>query len=282
MMPRSFFLSLVLAMAAGLAAPARAACPADAAIDAFVADWTARQPSTALGPMGSMEDALCAQGKIVARLTASLGPVVGHKAGLTSKATQERFGVSEPVRGVLLRDMLLDDGATVPAGFGARPLFEADLILVIGSDAVNGATTPAEAIAHISEVRPFIELPDLALAREVPLDGKLITAINVGARLGVLGAPVGVFPGLLEALAGMTVKVLDGTGTEIASTPGSAVLGNPVESVLWLVRSGVTLKAGDLVSVGSIGPLKPPQPGMRVTVRYLGLPGDPEVSVAFE
>ena len=36
----------------------------------------------------------------------------------------------------------------------------------------------------------------------------------------------------------------------------------------------------DLVSVGSIGPLKPPQPGMRVTVRYLGLPGDPEVSVA--
>jgi len=282
MKPFPTALALALAATAGLAAPAWAACPDDATIDAFVADWQAKTPSTALGAVDSMEDALCAQGKIVERLAASLGPVVGHKAGLTSKATQERFGVGEPVRGVLLRDTLLDDGATVPAGFGARPLFEADLILVVASDAVNDATTPAEALSHISEIRPFIELPDLAVAKEVTLDGKLITAINVAARLGIVGEPVDVYPGVLEMLAGMTVKVVDGEGTELASTPGSAVLGNPVESVLWLVRNGVKLKAGDMVSVGSIGPLLPPKPGMEVTVRYLGLPGDPEVSVAFE
>ena len=42
------------------------------------------------------------------------------------------------------------------------------------------------------------------------------------------------------------------------------------------------LKAGDLVSVGSIGPLMPPKPGLTVTATYAGLPGDPSVSVAFE
>lgn len=55
-------------------------------------------------------------------LKPDLGDVVGYKAGLTSKPLQERFGVTGPVRGRLLAGMLLKDGATVPAAFGARPL----------------------------------------------------------------------------------------------------------------------------------------------------------------
>ena len=52
---------------------------------------------------------------------------------------------------------------------------------------------------------------------------------------------------------------------------------------MWLVadlaKSGRTLAAGDLVSVGSFTPLKP---GPAVTVRREGLPGTPKVSLTFQ
>jgi 2-keto-4-pentenoate hydratase len=59
------------------------------------------------------------------------------------------------------------------------------------------------------------------------------------------------------------------------------VLGHPLNAVLWLVPNGVRLQPGDLVSVGSFGPLAPAKPG-EVTAHYDGLPGDPTVSVTLE
>ena len=269
-----------------LAAPmsAGAACLDDAATAELTAAILATVPAPAPDVDGSLDDALCTQAKLVAALAAEWGPPVGYKAGLTSAAVQERFGATAPVRGVLLRDMLLEDGATVPAAFGARPLFEADLIVVVADEAINGATTPAEVARHISAVHPFIELPDLVVAEGQPLDAAVITSINVGARLGVLGdeVPVEDPAAMVEALAAMTVILTNAKGTEIAAAPGAAVLGHPLNAVIWLADSGVALEPGDLVSVGSIGPLLSPEAGLSVTATYDGLPGAPTVAVGFE
>ena len=55
--------------------------------------------------------------------------------------------------------------------------------------------------------------------------------------------------------------------------------------MIWLARdlqrSGIVLKPGDLLSLGSFTPLTPPQPGQAIRVIYQGLPGDPSVSVRF-
>ena len=266
------------------AGAALAACPSDEAIDAFVADWKAGTPTKAIAVDATMEDALCAQHKVVARLGEDLGAPVGYKAGLTSQAAQQRFGVDQPVRGVLLEGMLLENGATVPATFGARPLFEADMLVVIADAAVNEATSPEEVLPHVREVIPFIELPDLVLAEGEPMSGQILTAINVGARQGVLGPRIAVeqSDAFLQSLADMDVKVMDGGGEELAAAKGAAVLGHPLNSVVWLVENGVTLKPGDYVSVGSIGPLMPTAAGRTVTATYSGLPGHPEVTVSFE
>ena len=272
-------LAALLACGPGVAA---AECASDVAIARYVSDWQAGKPTAALGAGASMEDARCTQQKLVDRLRLSRGGVVGHKAGLTSRPAQERFGVSEPVRGVLLEKMLLEDGARVPERFGARPLFEADLILVIGDAAINQAEGAAAALEHISAVRPFIELPDLAVAEGEPITGATLTAGNVGARLGVMGDPIPVTPHFLDFLEIMTVKVHDAEGTLLAEAPGSVVLGHPVRSVLWLIENGVRLEKGDLVSVGSIGPLLPPEKAKgKATVTYEGLPGNPSISVVF-
>lgn len=283
-MSKSVSLSLMAGAFAVVAGAANAECADDAAIAAYVSDYLNKAPTSALIPDGTMEDARCTQDKLVAALVPHLGPVSGYKAGLTSKPAQERFGASEPVAGVLYRDMMLESGAEVPMNFGARSLFEADLILVVGDAAINDATTPEEAIAHISAVHPFIELPDIVYAAGEPINAVTLTANGVAARMGVLGEALPVEDGavMLAALAEMTVTVRDADGAVLSEAPGAAVLGNPVNAVLWLMSKGYALKAGDLISVGSIGPLlAPPQAKGKASVTYKGLPGDPVISVIF-
>jgi 2-keto-4-pentenoate hydratase len=282
---------LVSAVFCVLAAPsAMAACPPAAEVDRFVADWLALKPTAAPGGAElSATDAACARDMVVERLEGKLGKVVGYKAGLTSKAVQERFGATEPARGTLLEGMMVKGGATVPAAFGARPLYEADLILAVRDAGVNDAATPEEVLSHLSAIYPFIELPDLVVPKEHPLTGTVLTAINVGARKGVLGTAIPIDPAdkaLVQKLVAMKVIMADQDGTIISTGTGDAVLGSPLNVVMWVAKnlaaSGRKLEAGDLISVGSFSPLTPPKPGQTITVRYEGLPGDPAVSVRFE
>lgn len=279
-----------VALALGLlaAGPALAACPDDKAVAAYLADWSAKKPAKGLG-VETMADAACARTRIVSSLVAQGQKVVGYKAALTAKAVQERFKATAPVHGVLTDRMILVDGAKVPAAFGARPLFEADLLLVVADEGVNQAKTPEEALRFISGLRPFIELPDLGLAPSETLEGVQLAGINAAARLGVAGpeTPLTADAETVKALADMKVVMTDGAGAKIAEGTGAATLGNPLNAVVWLVQdlaaSGQKLKAGDLVSVGSFSALMPPKPGLTVKVSYEGLPSaDPTVSVTFE
>ena len=289
--PSPLRLTLVPVLAAVLvflgAATARAACPDDATVATFASDYLAKRPVTAFGTGLDAADAACARNKLVADLEKTLGPVVGYKAGLTDKAVQERFGTTAPVLGVLLQDMMLGAGTELPASFGIRPVYEADMVLVVADEGINAAGTPEEAIRHIAGVRPFIELADLMLADPKELTAPVLAASNVGARLGVLGelAPIDTSPAGVAALADAEIVLTDGDGTVLSTAPGSAVLGNPLNAVIWvaqqLAAEGRSLKAGDLVSVGSFSPLTPPKPGEILTVTYKGLQGEPSASVTF-
>lgn len=265
---------------------AHAACLSDAEVDALLKDADALAP--AANPQGlSADDGACSRAKLIARLAARHGPPVGYKAGLTNPAVQQRFKASEPVWGALFSPMLLAEGIPVEAGFGARPLFEADLLVRVSSAAVNQARTPMEVLAAIDQVIPFIELPDLVVRAPGELDGSAIAAINVGARLGVVGTPIAVqrTQGFADALRDMTV-VLKTNGVEADRGRGSDVLGHPLQAVVWLAqalaREGRALKPGDLVSLGSFSKLLPPKAGLKVSVEYQGLPGNPDVAVHFK
>nr|WP_321249846.1 fumarylacetoacetate hydrolase family protein [uncultured Ruegeria sp.] len=211
--------------------------------------------------------------------------MIGYKAGLTSKPAQDRFGASEPVQGILYRDMMLDDGASVSENWGARPVFEADLILVVGDAAINQATTPDEVMEHVSSVRPFIELPDLTMADGEPITPVTLTAIGVAPKLGVLGSEIAVTDpaAMSQDLMGMTVTLSAADGEVLAQAPGTALLGHPANAALWLMSKGIEFAPGDLISVGSFGPLFPLAKGKGgASVRYDGLPGNPTVNVTFE
>lgn len=79
--------------------------------------------------------------------------------------------------------------------------------------------------------------------------------------------------------------IVRGDGIELDRGRGSDVLEHPLNAVIWLARDlarqGEALQPGDLVSLGSFSRLLPPQPGLAVEVEYLGLPGNPVVTLTF-
>lgn len=273
----------LLAIAA--AAPARAACLSDEQVAELFDRMTSKQPAS--NPEGlSAADGECSRGKLLRLLDQRMGPPVGYKAGLTNPAVQKRFSADAPVWGALYAPMLLKDGAVVDAGFGARPLFEADMLVRVSDGAINRARTPEDVLRSIDQVIPFIELPDLAVQAPPRLNGAAVTAINVGARLGVMGTPLPVerTAAFADALRDMVV-VVRGDGAELDRGKGSDVLEHPLNAVVWLAqdlaRAGRAMKPGDLISLGSFSKLMPPKPGLAVEVRYEGLPGNPAVNVVF-
>lgn len=277
----------VLTLGAVSVGGAIAACPDDAAVTAYLADFAAKRISKGFGNELSAADAECAKRKLVDRLPTVLGPKLGYKAAFTNVALQKRFGVDSPKWGTMFERNMIDILAVVPADFGARPVYEADFIVVVKDAGLADAQTPLEALGHLESVVPFIELADLML--EGSFNGNAMIATNVAFRGGVMGdeIPVVKTQAFLDSLAEMTVVMTDEVdGKELGRAKGSALMDNPIHAAMWLAQAlkkdGVTLKPGDLLSLGGYIPPQPTKPGMKVRVRYIGLPGDPMVGVELE
>jgi 2-keto-4-pentenoate hydratase len=272
---------ILLAALLALPVHAGAACPDEATMRQVAENLLANRPSPPIAGMTSLADGFCAQERLVALLIPHWGPPVGYKLGLTSAAVQQRFGVNHPVRGTLLRSSIsLSDGAEIPARFGAVPIIESDLLLRVRDAGINQAGRDHIAILrHLDAVIPYIELPDLALTGG--FDGPNLLAINVGARLGVVGTPVPVeaTQAFADRLANMTVTMVDDRGEVRARSPGTAALGHPLNGVAFLIedlaRVGRRLEAGQVLSVAGYSPTLPLEPGRTYTVRYEGLAAQP-------
>lgn len=241
-------------------------------------------------PNLTLEQATIIRDKFVQLLIPSLGKIVGYKAGLTSKSAQSRFQVSHPVQGVFLEKMLLKTGAIIPSNFGTRTILEGDLLVRIGSEKVNNATTTEEALAALDAVIPFMELPDLVYAENVNLNASALIAINVGARLGVMGEaiPLEATDEWQEKLKKIRIFILDKDNNQLAVGESKALLGDPLKVVLWIKDSlqaqGKSLKTGDLLSLGTITPPIPIKSGTTIRAQYIGLNGKKpvEISVSFK
>lgn len=148
------FAVVALAGLAGCASvpPEAPTCPTEHQAADFVRQYVARQ-QIALPPESmTMEGALCGRDKVARLLAEPYGRVVGYKAGLTNPAVQKRFNYGQPIRGTLFERMLVRDGAEVPANFGARPVFEADLVVEVKDTGIADAKTPLEVLQPVGDL----------------------------------------------------------------------------------------------------------------------------------
>jgi 2-keto-4-pentenoate hydratase len=240
-------------------------------------------------PPLSADSARTIQASFIQLLQPTLGPEVGYKAALTSRPAQEKFGVHQPVMGVLLEKMLLHNGSRITTTSGIRLMAEADLLVRVKSTAINSAGTQQEFLAALSEVIPFIEIPDLVYKAGEKLSGPALVAINAGARYGVMGSPIPITatPEWEQRLQNFQVTLHDAKGNILAEGKGSNLMGHPLAVVRWLrdnlKKQGLELKPGDLISLGSLTRLIPAEPEMELQANYSGLnPDNPQtVEVSF-
>jgi 2-keto-4-pentenoate hydratase len=238
----------------------------------------------------TLEQARQIQAEFVALLIPSYGKIVGYKAGLTNQEIQAKFQTDRPVLGVLLEKMLLKSGAVVPINFGTRPLLEGDLMVRVSNEKINTAKTPQEVLSAIDAVIPFLEMPDLVYAEKAKLTASEIVAINVGARLGVMGQaiPINNSQEWQDKINKIDLVLFDSEGKQLARGNSRALLGDPLKVILWLrddlKARGKSLKKGDLLSLGSLTPPIEIESAIAIRAQYSGLSdGDPvEVTVELE
>lgn len=262
-------MKLIVAMLLLAGGPVLSDCPSSARMQDAARGWLAGERLPDPG-VTTVQDAACAYAPFRERLEAELGAPVGWKVGFTSKPAQEKFGVTAPVAGALFAPMILEDGAEVSLKGSRSPLYEADLIVTVGDSAINDATTREQVAAALSDVRPFIELPDMALAQGVKPTGPIMAAYGVIPWRGVIGqgVPLSDLSDPVADLAALTVT-LRADGAEPVTGTGDMLLGHPLDVVLWLIgHGGVTLKPGEMISLGSLSPLVEAKPGQALVAEY--------------
>jgi 2-keto-4-pentenoate hydratase len=192
---------------------------------------------------------------------------IGWKVGLTAAAIQQQFGFHEPVFGCILhRD---ESGCVFRADELIKPGFEPELCLRVGRD-LDGVITPEAARDAIDIVYPALEI----IETRGPFTEQIALALadNAQQKTVVLGTGVALRADLAldQVAASVTIN-----GAIVATGRGDAVLGNPINSVVWLAGKlrdyGRGLKAGEIIMSGSFTRQFPITPGDRIRVDFAGV-----------
>jgi 2-keto-4-pentenoate hydratase len=222
----------------------------------------------------SVDDAYAIQTRVIRRRTESGDRIVGRKVGLTSRAMQEQLGVAEPDFGVLLESMVLTSGARLATGMLIAPRVEAEFAVRMSRDLSGPSVTLAETRAAIGEVMLALEIID---SRIVDWRIRLVDTIadNASSALVVLGAPLSATAELLVRLPNAQLDFAE-RGVVVDGGRGSAVLGDPLEALVWLVHRlsafGESLQAGDVVMTGAVHASRPIMTGAVLSATSLGFP----------
>jgi 2-keto-4-pentenoate hydratase len=235
-------------------------------------------PLTVLHPDLTVEDAYAIATHNINRRVAVSGAVRGRRVGMTSRASQNLFGVSEPNFGALLPDMFLDDGAEIACETLIQPRIQAEFAFVMATDLAGPGVSTIDALLAILGVIPAIGVVDSRIA-DWQIKIQDTVADNGSAARVVLGPRV--FPVLPLDLCHLGVLFYR-NGSPIESGAGAAVLGNPARCVAWLANKlgalGGGLRAGDTVLSGALHRMVPVRPGdsFRADFAHIG-----SVSVQF-
>lgn len=218
-----------------------------------------------------VDDAYAIQVDQVQRWSAEGAVVKGHKVGLSSAAMQRQLGVDQPDFGHLTDRMFhLESQPIDPAGFIA-PKVEPEIAFVLGRPLAGPGVTVAEAVAAVEFVTPALEIIDSRI-RDWKI--KLVDTIADNASSGgvVLGSTATPVSRVDVRLVG---GVLYRNGEVVGTGAGGAVLGSPLNALVWLANTlgarGVTLQAGHVVLPGSITAAVPVAAGDVATAVFAGL-----------
>lgn len=222
-------------------------------------------------PHATITDSYHIQQEQVRRWVDAGEEVRGHKVGLASAATQRQMGVDQPDFGHLTAGMFhLEHSPIRPESF-IQPRIEPEIAFVLGKRLAGPGVTIADAVRAVDCVLPALEIVDSRI-RDWRISIVDTIADNASSGGVVLGSRPRPLSGVEPRLAGC---VLRRGGTVVETGAGGAVLGSPVNALVWLANTigtlGVALEPGHVVLPGSMTKTVPIAPGDTVVADIAGL-----------
>lgn len=223
-------------------------------------------PAEWIGRM-NMVEAYAVQLAIMRRFVQQGDRQAGWKVGLTTAAMRAQHGLSEPSFGYLLGSAHLKSGVRLQFDSLIAPAIENELCLTLGERLHGPGVTFGQAQSAIAGVEPALEIAEVR--GDFKADIALSATDNAQQKAFVTGASSPFRAG--DALDQAKVEVYF-NGRERAVAMGAEVLGNPVNSVVWLANKlaeyGVALESGMRVMTGSFTRQFPISRGDVVSSRF--------------
>ncbi|MFC5502496.1 2-keto-4-pentenoate hydratase [Lysinimonas soli] len=215
-----------------------------------------------------VEDAYAIQSLQVVDWARAGRAVRGYKVGLTSAAMQAQLGVDQPDYGFLLDGMYFPVGSTVDASRFISPRIEPEIAVVLASPLRGPGLTLTEVASAIGTVVGALEIIDSRIA-----DWAITLPDTIADNASSAGVVVGETQLPLEAVDVVSLGVQFSINDQAAGQgTGAAVLGSPLNAVLWLANRlgelGVELAAGAVVLPGSVCAAAPIAAGDRVVADF--------------
>lgn len=247
-------------------------------IDAVVTELLARENERRDG--GKLTDqyteldiptAYEAQRKLISRKVAAGERVVGVKLGLTSRAKQQRMGITSPLTAVITDAMLIEVGVPLVTGELIHPRVEPEIVFVMGERLAGPGATAAGAMAAVRSVHAGLEVID---SRYTDFKFALpdVVADNASSSRFVVSS-MGVEPAGLDLALEAAVLSVDGDVVDTAT--GAAVQGHPAEALALaanaLAERGEAIEAGMIVLTGGLTDAVFVNPGGEVQVEFTTL-----------
>ncbi|WP_460406623.1 2-keto-4-pentenoate hydratase [Actinophytocola sediminis] len=243
----------------------------DEIVAALLAAHRTRQPIEPLPADLTVDDAYAVQLAQVEHWCAAGAVVKGHKVGLTSRAMRRQLGVDAPDYGHLLDPMFHPEGTPIDTSGLLAPRVEPEVAFVLGRPLRGPGLTVADAVAAVDFVLPALEIIDSRIR-----DWRIGLADTIADNASSGGVVLGGAPSRLSDVdLRMMGCVLRRDGVVVGTGAGAAVLGSPLNALVWLGNTvgerGIELAAGHVVLPGSVTSAVPVAAGDVVQATFAGL-----------
>lgn len=204
------------------------------------------------------------------------GPRAGFKIGCTTPVMQRYLGIDHPCAGIVSTSGVLRGMQNFAAGDFVRPGIECEIAVELARDIgpEDGPFTPEHVAEAVGCLFPAIEVVDDRYLEWKSFDLPTLVADDFFHAAVVLGPRVTHWRGLdLAEVRGRTFV----DGGQVGEGKGADVLGHPMNALAWLAglraSRGDKLRAGEIVSLGSLTETRWLDPGTRAEIVIDGLGG---------
>jgi 2-keto-4-pentenoate hydratase len=231
-------------------------------------NWEDPVPLGLIGKL-SQREAYEVQLELLTRRIRNAERQAGWKVGATSAAILEQQGLTEPLFGYLMEGDEARADEPLNIQLLQRPAVECELCFVLDRPLSGPRASVNDAMRSVGTVHPAMELVEERI--DLSLDLNLVIADNIQQFGYLLGAGVEVTE---VDLADIPLTVLV-NGKPISTANSSAVLGNPINAVVWLANKlsefGISLPAGSRILSGSLARQIPLSGASTVEARFAPL-----------